>query len=75
MSVEPSDGQILAMFIVGTAMVMLVGIGIGVSRYDNDGMKGHDCFANNTCRAGLVCLHGDGHEPGTCVATSDGGVR
>lgn len=36
------------------------------------GTKGEHCFANHTCRTGnlggeLVCLHGDGHEPGTCV--------
>ena len=31
------------------------------------GSKGGPCFANNTCRENLVCLHGEGAEPGICA--------
>lgn len=49
------------------SVVLGLGIFVGSQIYGHDGEKGRDCFTNNTCLPGLVCIHGDGHEPGTCV--------
>ncbi len=38
-----------------------------VLSHEKLGSKGGPCFANHTCREQLVCLHGEGAEPGTCA--------
>lgn len=50
------------------AMFRLIVIpGVNDDSHRELGSYTHACFANNTCREGLRCLHAVGHEPGTCV--------
>lgn len=70
MSDESEGGYFILVF-----SAFFLGLSVGTHNCNSDGQKAGDCYANNTCMPGLVCLHGDGHEPGTCVASPDGGAR
>lgn len=70
MSSEDIDGTFFI-----AAGTLILGIVLGVNNCHQNGYKGGDCFTNSTCMPGFSCLHGDGHEPGTCVAAADGGAR
>lgn len=69
-----AEGPVILVFLALAVLLVALGASFASASYEKDGTKGRDCFANNTCRIGLVCLHGDGHEPGTCIAP-DGGAR
>lgn len=68
---DDSDGPLFIMAIA----VFFGGFAAGAANCTKDGLKAGNCFTNSTCMPGLVCLHGDGHEPGTCVAPADGGAH
>ena len=58
---------------IAAIIALFIGVAAGHScgkseAADTLGTKSAPCFANYTCRDGLTCLHGDGLEPGACVA-------
>ncbi len=74
---DSDGGKVLGIVLPTVALALFIGWVLGLIVTTNDfmktlGTKGESCFANNTCRTDLQCLHGDGHEPGTCVGFGDG---
>lgn len=57
------------------AVSAVLGITLGIIWITDRGIRGQSCFGNSTCMKNLTCLHGDGHEPGTCVKPADGGSQ
>lgn len=68
---EGTVAGFVAGLILSFGMILIIAANSCVERSHRFlGSKGAPCFANHTCREGLICLYGEGAEPGTCAKTS-----